>query len=310
MDHDLATVVTARQNDGVSNVADASRATPASHAFNASAARMLRDCAELLQTQDANPFRVDAYRGAAATLESLDVDARDILKKNGLEGLVELPGIGSGLATAIDEIARTGRLARLDRLRGSADPESLLQTVPGIGPELARRIHVRLHVDTLEALEIAAHDGTLAGLSGIGPRRIAGIRAGLASMLARARRASHDGRPRREPAVKILLDVDREYRDGAAAKRLPTIAPRRFNPRKRAWLPILHTSRDGWHFTALYSNTARAHELGRTRDWVVIHFHDDDHEEGQRTVVTETRGPRRGMRVVRGREADGAGFVL
>ena len=54
---------------------------------------------------------------------------------------------------------------------------------------------------------------------------------------------------------------------------------------------MLHARRDPWHFTALYSNTALAHELGRTHDWVVLYFHDDDHAEQQRTVVTETRGP-------------------
>lgn len=62
--------------------------------------------------------------------------------------------------------------------------------------------------------------------------------------------------------------------------------------------------RDPWHFTALFSNTARAHELNRTRDWVVIYFYDDDHDEGQHTVVTETSGRLKGRRVVRGREAE------
>lgn len=85
---------------------------------------------------------------------------------------------------------------------------------------------------------------------------------------------------------------------------LPTIAPRRFNPERRAWLPILHTERDGWHFTALFSNTALAHELGRTGDWVIIYHYDGELEEGQHTVVTETRGPLEGKRVVRGREAE------
>jgi putative hydrolase len=85
---------------------------------------------------------------------------------------------------------------------------------------------------------------------------------------------------------------------------LPKIAPRRFNPSGEAWLPILHTERGEWHFTALFSNTARAHELGRNRDWVVIYFHEDSGPEGQRTVVTETRGPAAGQRVVRGREAE------
>lgn len=101
------------------------------------------------------------------------------------------------------------------------------------------------------------------------------------------------------PAVATLLEVDREYRSKAAAGRLQKIAPRRFNPEHEAWLPVLHTRREGWHFTALYSNTERAHDLHRTRDWVVI-FYDD----GQCTVVTEYRGALQGMRVVRGREPE------
>jgi putative hydrolase len=93
-------------------------------------------------------------------------------------------------------------------------------------------------------------------------------------------------------------------RDKAAADRLPKIAPKRFNPRGEAWLPVLHANRGGWHFTALYSNTPRAHELHKTHDWVVIYFYDDQHAERQHTVVTETRGSLEGLRVVRGREAD------
>lgn len=82
------------------------------------------------------------------------------------------------------------------------------------------------------------------------------------------------------------------------------IAPRRFNPTHRAWLPILHGHRDGWHFTAMFSNTELAHRLGRTDDWVVLYFHDDHGPEGQATVVTERRGRYRGLRVVRGRERE------
>jgi putative hydrolase len=66
----------------------------------------------------------------------------------------------------------------------------------------------------------------------------------------------------------------------------------------------MHVTRHGWHFTALFSNTARAHELGRTRDWVVIYFYDEAHHENQHTVVTETRGSLINERVVRGREAE------
>jgi len=93
------------------------------------------------------------------------------------------------------------------------------------------------------------------------------------------------------------------YRVRAGRDALRRITPRRFNPEGRAWLPVLHTERDDWSFHALFSNTARAHELGRTRDWVVI-FYERDGDEGQCTVVTERAGPLRGRRVVRGREAE------
>jgi hypothetical protein len=66
----------------------------------------------------------------------------------------------------------------------------------------------------------------------------------------------------------------------------------------------MHAQRGEWHFTALFSNTARAHQLGRTRDWVVIYYYDHDHLESQCTVVTETAGPLKGLRVIRGRELE------
>ena len=270
--------------------------------FNLEVANMFRKCAEVLGQQAANPFRINAYIRAAQTLESLQQDARDILRDEGLAGLIALPAIGQGLAASIDEIARTGRLAQLDRLRGETPPENLFRTVPGIGPKLAHAIYNALHVDTLEALEVAAHDGRLSAVPGIGARRAAAIQASLAALLGRSR--SRQKVPQVSPPVAMLLDVDREYRQKAAAGQLPKITPKRFNPDGLAWLPILHTDRGRWHFTALFSNTARAHELRRTDDWVVVYFYNDDHEEGQNTIVTETKGPMTGERVIRGREAE------
>ncbi len=107
-----------------------------------------------------------------------------------------------------------------------------------------------------------------------------------------------------EPPVALLLDIDRTYRAGAVAGTLQMVAPRRFNPDGKAWLPVLHTERPGWHVTALYSNTDRAHELGRVNDWVVLYAEDDTHREHQYTVVTASRGALVGQRVVRGREAE------
>ena len=139
-------------------------------------------------------------------------------------------------------------MGQLERLRGSLDPATLFQTVPGIGPKLAARIYDALGVETLEALEVACHEGRLGEVTGVGRRRVAAIRAALAEILDRSRLRR---RPvvfvPAEPPVDVLLDVDREYLDKACTTTLPTIAPRRFNPERKAWLPVLHTTRGDWH---------------------------------------------------------------
>lgn len=262
----------------------------------------LLEAAELLEAQGADRFRVRAYRMGAETVRGLDEDPAEILHREGLEGLVALPNIGLRLARAIDEMVATGRWIQLERMRGEAEPENLFQAIPGVGAHTARAIQDALHVDTLEALEIAAHDGRLEQVPGIGPRRAAAIRASLASMLARRRRRGSGDHE--EPSVALLLEVDALYRRKAAEDSLQRIAPRRFNPTGEAWLPILHLDRDGWSFTTLFSNTALAHDLGRTDDWVVIYFGHPGGPEHQRTVVTETHGPLEGRRVVRGRETE------
>src|SRR6185503_19532991 len=212
------------------------------------------------------------------------------------------PQLGPSLAGAIAQVLETGRLPLLERLQGHAPPERLFATIPGIGPALAQRIHVKLGLETLEDLEAAAHDGRLERLPGFGPRRARAVREVLASRMSlSAKRRTSSAFPEEtpeRPAISALLDVDREYRERGKKGELRRIAPRRFNASGKAWLPILHTERDGWSFTALFSNTPRAHELGMTLDWVILVYERDGHEE-QCTVVTETRGLLAGHRVVR-----------
>lgn len=266
---------------------------------NADLAQRLDRIADRLAAQGANPFRVGAYRRAADTVRGSERALADVFQDDGVEGLIALPGIGRSIASLVREYVRSGRISLLERLEGEVSAETLLTTIPGLGPELARRAHDELGIDSLEALEVACWNGSLASLRGFGPRRVAAIAASVGAALGRAAGAAASGG--RKPSVAALLDVDAEYRRRAGACELSRIAPRRFNPEGRAWLPVLHTERDGWHFTALFSNTARAHELGKTDDWVVI-YADRDGEHDQSTLVTDSHAP--GGRVVRGRELE------
>jgi DNA polymerase (family 10) len=278
---------------------------------NQEIAENLERIADLLASQDANPHRVRAYRHAAAIVRELKQPVSDLLDEKGAEALQDLPGIGSGLAGTITEFVKTGRLGLLDRLQGEISPVALFSSIPGIGPELANRIHDELDIETLEELELAAHDGRLANVEGFGQRRLEALRDVLAGILSRSgRRRSRrfnrtiEANPKNEePPVEILLDVDDEYRRRAEKDELKKIAPRRFNPEGKAWLPIMHTERGDWSFTALFSNTARAHQRKATRDWVVLYYQRNGLEQ-QCTVVSEEKAELAGKRVVRGRELE------
>lgn len=203
-------------------------------------------------------------------------------------------------------------------IAGRLDEVARLLEEQGANPYRVRAY--RLGAGTLRGLpvpasEIFASEGFagLERLPAVGP----GLAAAIGSLLTRGRLPLLD-RLRGEvgnlppapalsapapPPVAELLSVDREYRTRAAAGDLVKIAPRKENPDHVAWLPILHTHRLNRDYTALYSNTARAHQLGRTQDWVVLYL-DGDRPALQYTVVTPHRGPLAGMRVVRGREAE------
>jgi hypothetical protein len=235
---------------------------------NLAVAKRFEETAALLEAQEANPFRVRAYRQAAATLRGLGRPVDEIVRTEGTPGLDRLPGIGPGLAAAIRDYVESGRMPIQEWFRAQARPLAALRSVPGVGPRLAERLHQELGIETLEELELAAHDGRLARVSGFGPRRIETIKAALAARLGRSRPPTEPAAAVRPPVAE-LLDVDREYRELAAARRL----------------------------------TPRAHELDRTHDWVVLYW-EEDGARGQQTVVTAKLGPLRSRRVVRGREEE------
>lgn len=279
------------------SVPAAATATPQNRAV----AAKLEEYAELLQQQGADGFRSRAYRRAADAVATLDRPVDAILAAAGREGLIALPAIGKGIAGAIAEMVATGRWSQLERLKGELSPEALFRTIPGIGPALAHRLAESGQLESLEDLEHAVHFGRPA-VEGIGPRRRHMIAAVLSERLGRP--AFPRGMEAPRPSVDMILEVDAMYRERAVAGRLRRIAPKRFNPDGRAWLPIMHARHEDWHFTALYSNTRLAHELDRTRDWVVVYYQREGFPEGRCTVVTETRGPQAGQRVVRGRESE------
>ena len=136
---------------------------------NQSIAAAFEQIADLLSVQDANPFRIRAYRNAARIIAALQTDLGALVAAG--KPLPKLPGIGADLATKIREIVTTGHSGLLEQLRLEVPPSVAdLLHVPGIGPKKARVLFEQLHVQNLAQLLRAAKDNRLQGLAGFGPR--------------------------------------------------------------------------------------------------------------------------------------------
>jgi len=154
---------------------------------NPDIAAAFEQVADLLELQDANPFRVRAYRNAARVVGELKLDLAAHIVAG--RPLPKLPGIGADLSAKIEEFAKTGRLALLDRLRkevpsGVAD---LLQ-LPGLGPKRVRALYEELHVHTLPQLLRAARDGRIRTLPGFGSKTEAHIADAIGKQLGQVKR--------------------------------------------------------------------------------------------------------------------------
>lgn len=286
---------------------------------NIAIADALDQLAILLEIQQASPFRIKAYKQAAYTIRASKKNLSEVLEKEGRSGITRLPGIGKSIGSAVEEFIQTGKIDVLERLEEKLKPEELFTLVPGIGKILAKKLYQELKVSTLEALEIAAHDGRLEKMEGFGLRRTRAIQQHLNVMLGRSSRLRSEKYQKRknanldidfeDPKIETLLAVDAIYRAKAKDGKLRMIAPRRFNPEGKAWLPVLRCLYEGWMFTLMFSNTAQAHKWNRTQDWVVIFF-EKQGEQRQYTVVTEWRGELAGKRVIRGLEQECLSFYM
>lgn len=175
---------------------------------NEEIAAIFDEMADLLEIEEANPFRVRAYRNAARTVRGLGRELRQMVADG--EDLTRLPGIGKDLAAKIQEILSTGHSAALDRLHGEvpASLEALLK-VPGLGPRRVKALYQDLHVETLAQLETAARTGQVRTLAGFGVKTEQQILDAIAAHRTGEQRVlRHLARQFAEPLVAYLGAVE------------------------------------------------------------------------------------------------------
>ena len=136
---------------------------------NADVAALFNEMADLLAIQEANPFRVRAYREAASTIERLPRQLSDMLAAG--EDLTALEGIGKDLAGKIREIVETRSLGLLREVEQQTAPALIdLLKIPGLGPKRVRVLHDRLGIVTKADLRRAAEQQQIREIKGFGAR--------------------------------------------------------------------------------------------------------------------------------------------
>lgn len=136
---------------------------------NTEIAALFNRLADLLELEDANPFRVRAYRNGARTISSLAQNVAGLVKTG--KDLSELPGIGEALAKKIETIVETGKLPQLEKVGAHTPPAlSKLMKIEGLGPRRVKTLYKQLGIRSLEDLDRAARSGKIRKLEGFGKK--------------------------------------------------------------------------------------------------------------------------------------------
>ena len=146
---------------------------------NPQIARVFEEIADILEIQNANPFRIRAYRNAVRTVEAQATPLKRMLADG--KQLTDLPGIGKEMAAHVKEMVETGTLGFRDELLAEV-PRSLveLMRLPGVGPKKAKKLWDDLKIGSVDELEEAAKAGRIAAAPGFGAKSQEKILAGIA----------------------------------------------------------------------------------------------------------------------------------
>ena len=234
---------------------------------NSHIASVLDEIADLLEIEQANPFRIRAYRNAARTVRDCAFAVSDRLRTSG--GLPKLPGIGADLAGKIAAISATGSCPLLERLKQEIPPTlAELMRLPAIGPARARQLFHELGVDSLSALQRAAEQHQLQTVRGIGAKLEQQIAANLRQHLASGQRFL---RPLALAAVRSLVDdirllagVSQVEIAGSARRQRETVGDIDI-------LVVANDSRSVTHALANHPDVSRVLSQGKQRATVLLH---------------------------------------
>ncbi|HJT59123.1 MAG TPA: helix-hairpin-helix domain-containing protein [Ktedonobacteraceae bacterium] len=157
---------------------------------NRQIAEVLSSIANLLESANSNPYRIQAYRNAARGVLELPEQAAVLLARG---EQLPVPGLGERLRMRIAELVQTGTMTFYNDLCLQSLPTGArsLLAVEHVGPHTAIRLHEELGIDTPEKLWWAAHQQRIRKLPGFGARSEARLKEAATQVVRRNREEGH-----------------------------------------------------------------------------------------------------------------------
>lgn len=245
---------------------------------------ILEKFADVLEFKGELPFKINAYRRAARAIDDLSEDIEKLWQDGRLGSI---PGVGKALQEKLDQFLSSGRIRQFDELLTTVPKDLfLLLEIQNFGPKTAALAHKELGVQTLEDLRRVAEDGSLATLSGMGPKKVENIIKGLALIETASKEISIG------IATEIVAEVI-DYLQSNAGGTLKRISPagsvRRFKQTVHD-IDILAESDQGPELIQIFTHMPRVTQVlgaGSTKGSVLL---EDRFQVDLRVVPTESYG--------------------
>lgn len=137
---------------------------------NKEIAKTLLEMSVLLDMEEV-PFKPRAYEKAALEIESLGEEVKDIYKKDGIKGLMEIPSVGQGIAEHIESLLQKKTFAEYEKYKKKYPVDiAELTSVQGVGPKMIKTLWQKLKIKNLSDLEKVAKAGKIRKLEHFGEK--------------------------------------------------------------------------------------------------------------------------------------------
>ncbi|WZE74120.1 DNA polymerase/3'-5' exonuclease PolX [Macrococcus sp. CCM 2573] len=170
--------------------------------------KQLERIATLLELSAENPFKISAYRKAAANLETFEDDI------NAVSDFTQIKGIGKGVAEVLEDIRAHHESSLLKTLKEQV-PEGFIQMlkIRNLGAKKIVKINGALGITTVDELKAACLNNEISALAGFGKKSEENILSGIEEMLTMTEKLSiyqvHQFTQMIDAALAQIDEIDR-----------------------------------------------------------------------------------------------------